>query len=42
MLSETATLPTAEIAARTDYYDQSALTHRLKVTRGATPVAVRH
>ncbi|GCB06042.1 AraC family transcriptional regulator [Ralstonia sp. SET104] len=40
-LLETTALPIAEIAARTGYYDQSALTRHLKAAHGITPAAVR-
>ena len=40
-LLETTSLPIAEVAARTGYYDQSALTRHLKATHGITPAAVR-
>ncbi|MBB6592290.1 AraC family transcriptional regulator [Ralstonia solanacearum] len=40
-LLERSTLPIAEIAARTGYYDQSALTRHLRAARGITPAAVR-
>lgn len=40
-LLETTALPIAEIAARTGYYDQSALTRHLKAAHGVTPAAVR-
>lgn len=40
-LLETTALPIAEIAARTGYYDQSALTRHLKAVHGITPAAVR-
>ncbi|MFP3891580.1 AraC family transcriptional regulator [uncultured Ralstonia sp.] len=41
-LLEATALPIAEIAARTGYYDQSALTRHLKTALGTTPAAVRH
>jgi len=40
-LLETTALPIAEVAARTGYYDQSALTRHLKAVHGITPAAVR-
>ncbi|WP_296223695.1 AraC family transcriptional regulator [Ralstonia sp. UBA689] len=40
-LLEATALPIAEIAARTGYYDQSALTRHLKAAHGVTPAAVR-
>ena len=40
-LLETTTLPFAEIAARTGYYDQSALNRHLRSALGTTPAAVR-
>ncbi|MGD7350280.1 helix-turn-helix domain-containing protein, partial [Ralstonia pseudosolanacearum] len=40
-LLERTALPIAEIAARTGYYDQSALTRHLKAAHGITPAAVR-
>lgn len=40
-LLESTTLPIAEVAARSGYYDQSALTRHMKAALGTTPAAIR-
>lgn len=40
-LLETTSLPIVEVAARSGYYDQSALTRHLKAALGTTPAALR-